>query len=113
VRALAIDVVGRTGGADAVERLTALLADPAPAPRAAAARALGHLGHWPAAGRLRELLRDPAWDVRRAAGVALHALGAPGALLLRRALLDEDRFAADMARQILQVPAEVELEAIA
>ncbi len=113
VRALAVDVVGRTGGRVAIDRVGALLDDPDPAPRASAARALGHLGHWPAGTRLAALLRDPSWDVRRAAGVALHGLGAPGVLLLRRALNDEDRFAADMARQLLEIPPAVDLEALA
>ena len=112
VRALAVDVVGRTGGRVAIDRVGALLDDPDPAPRASAARALGHLGHWPAGTRLAALLRDPSWDVRRAAGVALHGLGAPGVLLLRRALNDEDRFAADMARRLLEIPPAVDLEAL-
>jgi len=111
-RALAVDVVGRTGGAVAVERVSALLEDPDPAVRAAAARALGHMRHWRAASQLAALLRDPAWDVRRSAGVALHALGAPGVLYLRRALTDADHFAADMARQLLEIPPAVDLEAL-
>lgn len=107
VRALAMNVAGRIGGPAAVDRALALLDDPVPDARAAAAHALGHLGHWPAGAALAERLRDPAWDVRRAAGVALRQMGAPGTLLLRRGLTDADRFAADMARQILDVPAVV------
>nr|MBA2348214.1 HEAT repeat domain-containing protein [Solirubrobacterales bacterium] len=110
VRALASDVVGRIGGVAAAERVAELLSDPDPAPRAAAARALGHLGHWRTAAQLTPLLRDPAWDVRRAAGVALRGLGAPGTLLLRRALADADPFAADMARQLLELPPAVTSE---
>jgi hypothetical protein len=44
------------------------------------------------------------WDVRRAAGLALRATGAPGAILLRWAKDDEERFASDMARQVLDLP---------
>jgi HEAT repeat protein len=92
------------GGAEAAAVLQRLLADPDPAARAAAAGGLGHLGHWPAAAALAAALRDPSWDVRRGAGLALSALGAPGELFLREALTDQDRFAADMARQILELP---------
>jgi len=101
-RALAASV----GGRQATGALTALLRDAHPDVRAAAAKALGKLGHWPAAGSLAECLRDPSWDVRRAAAVALRAFGAAGVLLLRRALTDRDRFARDMARQVLELPAD-------
>lgn len=104
VRARAADLLGGLGGRQAVDRLGALLADPDPGPRAAAARALGALGDWRSAPRVAELLRDPAWIVRRDAGLALRALGNPGTVLLRRALGDPDRFAADMARQVMDTP---------
>jgi hypothetical protein len=42
--------------------------------------------------------------VRRRSGLALIAMGAPGVLALRGALDDEDRFARDMARQLLDLP---------
>jgi hypothetical protein len=92
------------GGPEAVAALTAQLADTAPDARAAAARALGALGHWPAAPRVASLLGDRGWSVRREAGLALRALGAPGELLLRRAVAGEDRFGADMARLLLELP---------
>ncbi|MCW3016357.1 MAG: rane protein of unknown function, partial [Solirubrobacterales bacterium] len=79
------------------------LADADAGVRAAAARSLGAAGHWTAAGKLRRALGDPAWEVRRAAGLALRALGAPGEVLLRQALSDEDRFARDMARLVLEL----------
>lgn len=110
VRAPAIDVVGNVGGDAATARLLEHLGDGDPAPRAAAARALGHLGHWPAATRLAPLLGDRSWEVRRASGVALRGLGAPGALMLRGALADADPFAADMARQLLEIPPSVDLD---
>jgi hypothetical protein len=104
VRARAADLLGALGGQQAADRLGALLADPDPRPRAAAARALGALGDWHSARRVAELLRDPAWIVRREAGLALRTLGNPGTVLLRRALRDPDRFAADMARQVMDIP---------
>ena len=49
------------------------------------------------------LLRDRAWIARREAGLALARLGAPGALCLRRARSESDRFAADMAHRVLDI----------
>jgi HEAT repeat protein len=104
VRALAAALLGAIGGEEAVEVLMELLGDEDAGVRASAAEALGKLGHWPAAPSVARLLRDPAWRVRREAGLALRALGSPGQLLLRRSLADEDRFAAEMSRQILDLP---------
>ncbi|HEV7845153.1 MAG TPA: HEAT repeat domain-containing protein, partial [Thermoleophilaceae bacterium] len=104
VRALAASLLGAVGGAEAVERLVALLDDEDAAVRAAATTALARLRHWPAAGPIAERLGDPAWAVRRAAGLGLRELGAPGLLLLRHALDAPDRFARDMARQVLDLP---------
>jgi len=103
-RALAAALAGSIGGTKATEALADLLRDPDSEVRAAAAKGLGKLGHWPAAGALAECLRDSAWDVRLAAGLALRGLGAPGTLLLKRALADSDRFARDMAQQVLDLP---------
>jgi HEAT repeat protein len=100
-RALAVDLASRTAGAEAMERIEALLDDDDTAVRAAAATALGRAHHWTAGPRLRARLRDPEWDVRRAAALALDALGPAGALLLRRALDDEDPRARDMAQLVL------------
>jgi len=105
-RELAAKLVAVVGGTEATDRLIELLTDPHPDVRAAAAKALGRLAHWPATAALATCLRDPSWDVRRAAAIALKAMGAVGILLLRRALADPDRFARDMARQILQLPVE-------
>jgi hypothetical protein len=102
-RALAASLAGAIGGEEATKALLAWLSDLAPEVRAAAASALGRMKHWPAAPLLAGLLRDSSWAVRREAGIALAALGAPGTLFLRRALADEDRFAADMARRVLDV----------
>jgi HEAT repeat protein len=121
VRALAATLLGALGGREGVEVLTALLDDDVPEVRAAevltalldddvpevraaAARALGKLRYWPAAAALATLLRDRAWDVRREVGLALRSLGPPGLLFLHRSLQDADRFAADMARHMLDLP---------
>jgi HEAT repeat protein len=104
VRALAATLLGALGRREGVEVLTALLDDDVPEVRAAAARALGKLRYWPAAAALATLLRDHAWDVRREVGLALRSLGPPGLLFLHRSLQDADRFAADMARHVLDLP---------
>jgi HEAT repeat protein len=103
-RALAATLLGAVGGEQVVRLLLELLDDPATHVRAAAARSLGKLGHWPAAPRVGRLLRDTSWAVRREAGLALRRLGSPGLLVLRRFLNDDDRFAADMAQQVLDLP---------
>lgn len=97
-------LLGAVGGEDAVAGLLDGLGDQHPDVRAAAAIGLGRLGHWPAAARLSERLGDPAWIVRRDAALALRALGAPGELMLRRALRSDDGFAIDIARQTLDLP---------
>ncbi len=104
VRARAAELVGAAGGATGVDVLTGLLADNEAGVREAAVRSLGAMGHWPAGPAVARLLGDRAWEVRRAAGLALRGLGGPGQLLLRRALADADPFAADMARQVLDLP---------
>jgi HEAT repeat protein len=105
VRALAADVLGVLGGTGTLSLLVDLLHDPAEEVRAAACRSLGRLMHWSSAPTVATLLRDPAWTVRREAGMALRSFGGPGILLLRRMRRDEDAFAADMARQVLDLPA--------
>jgi len=105
VRTLATTLLGQIGGEEAAQALHERLSDPEASVRSAAARGLGKLAEWPAAPALARALRDPAWDVRREAGLALRAMGGPGILLLRRALSDADAFAADMARQVLGIPA--------
>jgi len=104
VRARAATLAGAIGGEELVATLEGLLADPDAAVRASAAAAVGRLGHWPATARLARMLRDPAWVVRSQSALAMRRLGSPGVLLLRRALDDPDRFAADIARQVLDMP---------
>lgn len=104
-RARALRLLAAVGGSEAAEAARALLADPEAEVRAAAADALGRTGAWASAPEVARRLRDPSWEVRRAAGMALRALGGPGLLLLRRYRDDADPFAADMARQTLDVSA--------
>jgi HEAT repeat protein len=105
VRIAAAKLLGAVGDAAAAERLIQLLDDTDSSVRAAAAQGLGRMQHWQAASLLAYRLRDSAWRVRRAAGLALRSIGAPGALFLRRAIKEDDRFAADMAQQVLDLPA--------
>ncbi|HEY0153691.1 MAG TPA: HEAT repeat domain-containing protein [Longimicrobium sp.] len=104
VRARAATVVGAVQPPECDAVLAGLLADADPGVRAAAAAALGRIGHWPSAPAVARLLRDPVFPVRRAAGLALRVLGSPGMLLLGRYRADADPFAADMARQVLDLP---------
>jgi len=104
VREAAAKLLGAIAGAEAAARLVEMLADSDSHVRAAAASALGRMHYWQAGSQLAERLRDPRWRVRREAGLALRAIGAPGTLLLRRALKGDDRFAADMAQQVLDLP---------
>jgi HEAT repeat protein len=105
IRVAAARLLGAIAGEAAALRLTEMLKDAEPKVRAAAAQSLGRMQHWQAGSLLFDLLHDPAWRVRKEAGLALRALGAPGALFLRRAIKNDDRFAADMAQQVLDLPA--------
>ena len=104
VRARAAAVLGMLGGDRAVETLVTQLDDHAYPVRAAAARALGDLGAWMASSALLRLLGDTSWPVRRESALALRRMGGVGLLTLRRALQAENPFAADMARQVLDLP---------
>jgi hypothetical protein len=105
VRMAATNLLGAIGDPASAERLRELLKDSDSRVRAAAAHGLGRMQHWQAASQLADSLRDSTWRVRRDAALALRAIGAPGALFLRRALKGDDAFAADMAQQILDLPA--------
>lgn len=105
VRIAATNLLGAIGDPASAERLTVLLKDSDARVRAAAAHGLGRMQHWQAASLLAVSLRDSVWRVRRDAALALRAIGAPGTLFLRRALKGDDAFAADMAQQILDLPA--------
>jgi HEAT repeat protein len=105
IRVAAAKLLGAIADAAAAQRLIDMLRDKESRVRAAAAQALGRMQYWAAGSLLSECLRDSAWRVRKEAGLALRAIGAPGTLLLRRALKSDDRFAADMAQQVLDLPA--------
>jgi len=104
IRTHACRLLAAIGGEQATRLLVAALDDPAAEVRTCAADGLGRLGYWAAGTDLARLLRDPSWDVRRAAALSLRGFGSAGEILLRRALSDPDRFAADMARQTLDLP---------
>ena len=105
IRVAAARLLGAIAGEGAAARLTEMLKDTESSVRATAAQSLGRMQHWQAGSLLFECLRDSAWRVRKEAGLSLRALGAPGTLFLRRALKSDDRFAADMAQQVLDLPA--------
>jgi hypothetical protein len=104
IRVFVVELAGAVGGDRAIAMLEKMLSDTAAEVRAAAAHGLGQLGHWPAGPQLLQALGDSAWIVRQRAGTALRSLGAPGLVLLRSALNDDDPFARDMARQVLDLP---------
>jgi HEAT repeat protein len=104
VRQGAAKLLGAIAGEEAAARLVEMLRDDDSHVRAVAAGALGRMRYWQAGSQLAECLRDERWRVRREAGLALRAIGAPGTLLLRRAVKGSDRFAADMAQQVLDLP---------
>jgi len=104
IRVAAARLLGAIADAPAAARLIEMLRDSESRVRAAAAQSLGRMQHWQAASLLAERLRDKTWRVRREAGLALRAIGAPGALFLRKAIKGDDRFAADMAQQVLDLP---------
>jgi len=107
VRGLAVAVLAALGDEDATRCVGERLEDPDAGVRAAAAESVARLGWWAAASRLAPLLRDPAFEVRRAAALSLWQLGSPGVLHLRRMREDGDRYAVDMARQVLDLGAVV------
>ena len=101
-RLWATRVLAATAAPTARDRLRDLLqVDPSIAVRSAAAHGLAALADPSDAARLATALTDPAWDVRRTAALGLRQLGPAGRIYLRRALSSSDRFAADIARQVL------------
>lgn len=99
-------VSGHDGGADGraiVDDATRALADAETEVRTSAIRVLAGLAHWPAASNVYALLDDPEFVVRREAATALYRFGAPGHLLLRRALADTSARARDAAQFTLDL----------
>lgn len=104
VRARAAGLLGAIGGIEGADTVAELLKDPDGGVRAAAVQALGRMKHWTRAPEIAARMRDTSWDVRRSAGLALLGMGSPGMLMLRKMLSDANSFAADMARQVLDLP---------
>ncbi|WP_404382637.1 HEAT repeat domain-containing protein [Knoellia locipacati] len=104
VRSRAARLVAATGDRRAVDVLRDLLTDPDPEVREAAVSGLALVRHLESAPALVRALNDPAFDVRRAAALALRSFGPRGRLYLRRASRNDDAIAADMARQVLELP---------
>ncbi len=104
-RTHAIETLGKSGDPQSAPVVVDRLNDPAAQVRQAAAHALSRLKCWQAAPAVVRLLEDPIWMVRQEAALALQSFGAPGILLLRRSLANPDRFAADMARHVLDLHA--------
>jgi HEAT repeat protein len=103
VRALAARGLGNVGVRGALTVIGGLLDDTEPAVRAAAASAAGTMRAIELATSLGRALSDRDWEVRYRAAAALGELGAPGLLVLRRHLDDPDRYARDVARQMLDI----------
>ncbi len=104
-RTMACRALGNGVGTEGTPLLHRLLNDVEPEVKAAAIQALGQLGSQRSVVLIGAALRDRSFLVRRSAGVALDMLGAPGHLVLRRHLRDPDRYARDMARQMLDAAA--------
>lgn len=87
--------------ADGVDELRDRLVDDDPHVRAAAADAVALAGAEELAAHVGRLLGDRSWIVRERAGRSLAAMGPTGVMTLRVHLDDEDDYARDMARQVL------------
>lgn len=104
VRARSATLLAAITGPIAEQALVRLLDDESEEVRVAAVRGLGRFQSWKFAPDIARLLRDSAWDVRSSAALALRQSGPGGRLYLRKSLKDEDVFAADISRQVLDVP---------
>ena len=104
-RIKACRALGRLARDEAVPLLLEGLEDEAWVVRSQAAVALGRIGDGRAVRPLEQALTDTAWWVRANAAEALRACGEPGREALRRALVAEDRFARDRAREALALEA--------
>lgn len=87
--------------ADGIAELRDRLEDDDPHVRAAAADAVAIAGAEQLAADVGRLLGDRSWIVRERAGRSLAAMGPTGVMTLRIHLDDEDDYARDMARQVL------------
>ena len=105
VREMAAKALGNGAGTEAASVLHRLVQDDDPAVRTRAIESLARMESLSSVTVVGRCLADSSFQVRRAAGLALEQLGAPGRLTLRRHLSDSDRFARDMARQVLDANA--------
>jgi HEAT repeat protein len=101
IRCAAAKVLAAAGGEAAGSRLVEMLSDENAEVRRTVAKALGVMGDWRASAALGERLDDESHEVRIAAASALQRLGAPGTLMLRRAMTRTSERAAAVARQTL------------
>ncbi len=85
--------------------LEALLDDPAWQVRAQAAAALGEIGARETLARLDHALTDSSWWVRLRAALALRRLGRDGLAVLEARHPEDDRYAFEMARYVLELDA--------
>ena len=104
-RMMACRALGNGVGDEGIPMLHRLIDDHDPDVKASAIEALGHLGSQASVALIGSKLGDRSFLVRRASGLALDSLGASGHLVLRRHLRDPDRYARDMARQMLDAAA--------
>jgi HEAT repeat protein len=108
VRISAARSLGRVGGTACVPALIDALSSEVWPVRAQAAKSLGALRAADALEPLECCLSDQAWWVRANAARALRELGEPGIEALRRTLEHDDRYAADRAREQLELHAVIE-----
>ena len=102
VREYALALLGKLGGEKATSALRNALTDPEASVRLTAVEGLLHLNDWQAGSAIAKLLRDPSFACRKEAALTLLSFGSPGTILLNRALESDDRYAADMAKQVLE-----------
>lgn len=113
VRISAARALGRVGGVACVPALIAALESEDWPVRAQAAKSLGALRAADALEPLENCLSDRAWWVRANAARALRELGEPGIEALQRTLEHDDPYAADRAREQLELHAVVKEHALA
>ncbi len=102
LRAAATRALGRLGGHGLYPALGRALKDPAWQVRAVAARQLGSYRGPEAVALLEVALGDPAWWVRVNAAEALRLQEAQGADSFRKMSASPDKFASDLAAQMLE-----------
>ncbi|MDA3038472.1 MAG: HEAT repeat domain-containing protein [Actinomycetota bacterium] len=105
IREMAAKALGNGAGDDAIQLLHRLVGDGDAAVRSRAIESLARMESVTSASLIGCHLSDQVFHVRRAAGLALEQLGPAGRLTLRRHLDDPDRYARDMARQVLDAAA--------